>query len=114
MDTGPRKTSIAKGIAIGLAVGVVIGLLWMLVWHLSQEDDNTCEDAARSGSEVIEMMISVMEVKNEAEELDAGDDLKRAQLQSRIAELSVLSTDKLHEWGKAKQQCPVTEDSHGL
>lgn len=112
--TGPRKTSIGKGVAIGLVVGVVIGLLWMLVWHLAQEDDNACDDAARSGADTIEMLISVMEVRNEAEELGSGDDLKRAQLQSRIAELSVMSNDMLHEWGKAKQQCPVTEDSHGL
>jgi hypothetical protein len=114
MDTGPRKTSIAKGVAIGLAVGVVIGLLWMLVWHLAQDEAQPCDDAARSGAEVIDTLISVMEVSSEARELGAGDDLKRAQLQSRIAELSVMSNQQLEEWGKAKQQCPVTEDSHGL
>lgn len=112
---GPRKTSIKLGVAIGLAVGVVIGLLWMLVVHITQEE-SPCDDAARSGDTLIETLISVMEVSNEAQELReyGGTDLERAQLQSRIAELSVMSNDQLHQWGKAKQVCPVTRDSHGL
>lgn len=114
MSTGPQKTSITKGVAIGLAVGVVIGLLWMLIWNIAQDEAQPCDDAARSGAEVIETLISVMEVSSEARELSAGDDLKRAQLQSRIAELSVMSNDQLHQWGQAKQVCPVTRDSHGL
>jgi hypothetical protein len=113
MSTGPRKTSLKLGVAIGLAVGVVIGLLWMLVFRIGQENPS-CADAAQSGDQLIETLISVMEVRNEAQELGSGDDLKRAQLRSRIAELSVMSNDQLHEWGKAKQVCPVTRDSHGL
>lgn len=109
----PRKTSIKLGVIIGLAVGVVIGLLWMLVVRTSQET-SPCDDAARSGAETIDMLISAMEVRNEAQELGSGDDLERAQLQSRIAELMVMSDQKLEEWGKAKNACPVTKDSHGL
>jgi hypothetical protein len=105
--------SIKLGVAIGLAVGVVIGLLWMLVVHVAQEE-SPCDDAARSGAQVIDTLISVMEVSSEARKVGSGDDLKRAQLRSKIAELSVMSDDQLREWGQAKQVCPVTRGSHGL
>jgi hypothetical protein len=89
----------------------------MLVVHLAdREVPTSCEDAARSGADTIDMLISAMEVRNEAQELrdGGGTDLERAQLRSRAAELMVMSDDQLHEWGKAKQQCPVTKESHGL
>lgn len=107
----PRKTTMKYGIIVGLITGVVISLVVLTVSHLTREQ-SPCDEAARSGAELIDTLISSMEVSNEARDLreGIGTDAERLEVRARVIDLMKKVDDDMADYGQTVEKCPVTSN----
>lgn len=105
-----RNTSITKGIIIGLAVGVVIGLAVMLGMHLMKKS-SSCEDAARSGADLIETLTNSAEASVLARDMreNGGTQADRLALRARITSIMDDVNARIETYNEAVKSCPVVD-----